>query len=152
MGVFRSLIARLRGSSGQTESAVLELADFIPPVTREDVQRIIRREFPSKDGDAILAILDQYGSESWHPERDRVHIAILKISDGKPEQLLSAVELACSDFRDAISAAEYPEYSKLGFVGVDRMALEDVRRLQARDAKQYYDWLMRKLPETGREL
>jgi hypothetical protein len=49
-----------------------------PTVTRGDVERIVRRDFPADREPEILAMLNEYGTEDWHREPDRVHLAILK--------------------------------------------------------------------------
>jgi hypothetical protein len=41
------------------------MSEHIPKVFRDDVRRIIRREFRSHDVEPILGILDGYGSEEW---------------------------------------------------------------------------------------
>jgi hypothetical protein len=143
MGFLRKMLSWLRGSSDEMGGGASEDADSAPQITREDVLRIIRREFSAENPDAILAILDQYGTESWQAERDRVHLAVVKLSGGDVAQLRDQVGIACRDYRDVIALAEYPEFLAIGLVGVDRMAEEEVRRLQQRDLEQYHQWLKR---------
>jgi hypothetical protein len=107
------------------------------------VVRLVRRAFPSRDPDHILRLLDDYGTEKWHSEKDRVHIAILKLSQGDMEQLQRYVETATYDFRDVIAPAEYPEFRKVGFVGVSRMTTEEIDELRKADWGQYQKWLNR---------
>ncbi len=44
--------------------------------------------------------------------RERVHRAILKLTDGSFEDLKRLVDLALTDYRDVIAPAEYPDYHK----------------------------------------
>ena len=53
-----------------------------PKVTGADVERIVRRDFPADKVSEVLAILDQYGKESWHREPHRVRLAALKLAAG----------------------------------------------------------------------
>ena len=64
--------------------------EYVPKVTREDVSRVIRREFPGNKPELILGILDGYGSEEWQPEKARVQLAILKLSHGDVDASESA--------------------------------------------------------------
>lgn len=68
----------------------------------------VRRESPAATAAAILAVLDRYGLDPHESERERVQVAILKMSAGRHDHLERSVELAKTDFRDALAAAEYP--------------------------------------------
>ena len=92
----------------------------------------------------ILRILDEYGTREYHGEKDRVHLAILKLSEGDVARLQRNVEAATIDFRDVIAPAEYPEFCKVGFVGVSRMTKEEINDLRKSDWEQYEKWLNRK--------
>jgi hypothetical protein len=115
--------------------------DYLPKVTRDDVLRVIRRDFRGNKPELILGILDGYGSEEWQPEKDRVQLAILKLSHGDVERIRELVDTARSDFRDVIAPAEYPGFSEVGFVGVEKMSRDEVARLKADDWRQYQEWL-----------
>ena len=109
-----------------------------PTVTRADVERIVRRDFPDRAAE-ILAMLNEYGPEDWHREADRVHLAILKLSAGSIEQLRSQLEAAKSDYREVLSPAEYPGYTKRMF-RIDRLSSDEQQRIIDADWKQYQDW------------
>ena len=113
----------------------------VPVVGRDDVLRILQRDFSLEDPETVLRVLDEYGTERCHQERDRVHLAILKHSGGSIGRLRQAVEIAKSDCRDAIAPGEYPEFWKLGFSGVTKLDEEAVGELKARDWRQYHAWL-----------
>ena len=71
----------------------------------------------------------------------RVHLAILKLSNGDIRRLREHIETAKSDFRDVISPPEYPEFDAIGFVGVARLSQEEREALKLRDWQQYERWL-----------
>ena len=62
----------------------------------------VRRESPAATAAAILAVLDRYGLDPHESERERVQVAILKMSAGRHDHLERSVELAKTDFRDAL--------------------------------------------------
>ena len=109
--------------------------------TREMVLAKVQRVFPSDDPAEVLSILDLYGAEQHEYERERVQLACLKLSEGNKDALLNAVETAKSDYRDVLSAAEYPGFDRIGFVGVDKLDAEGRRKLIYEDLHQYLSWL-----------
>ncbi len=94
--------------------------------------------FPNEDEEKILGILNLYGRETYERERERVQIAILKLSDGNLEKLRKSIEIAKSDYRDVLAYAEYPEE-----MGKDtwRMSDKEARRIREKDRQQYLNWL-----------
>ena len=122
--------------------------EFVPHVTRADVLRIVRRDFAAHDANQVLAILDQYGAKSWHPEKDRVQLAVLKLSSGSVEYLRQNVKLARRDYRDVISAAEYPRFFPVGVAELDRLSPPEIEQLQELDWQQYKSWLEAARPST----
>ncbi len=69
----------------------------------------VKKCFPGHKEEEIMAFLNLYGEELYERERERVQIAILKLSDGDLDQLLVNVEVAKRDYRDVLAYAEYPE-------------------------------------------
>jgi hypothetical protein len=114
-----------------------------PTVTRADVERIVRREFSPDRELEILAMLSEYGTEEWHGEPDRVHLAILKLSGGDLERLRMQVETAKSDYRDVLGPAEYPGYTKHMF-RIDRLSADEQQKIIDADWKQYQDWFSKR--------
>jgi hypothetical protein len=114
-----------------------------PTVTRGDVERIVRRDFPADREPEILAMLNEYGTEDWHREPDRVHLAILKLCGGEFEQLRSQLEAAKADYRDVLSPAEYPGYTKRMF-RIDRLSKGEQQKIIDADWKQYQDWFSKR--------
>lgn len=99
----------IRDSKKETHGADNEMGQRIPKVTEEDVERIIVREFGRERLQQVLDILHEYGRrEGTRPGSPRVHLAILKIANGNLKMLKIQTENAIIDFRDVVSAAEYP--------------------------------------------
>lgn len=70
----------------------------------------------------------------------RVHLAILKLSEGDPEKLLSYIEAAKGDYRDVLAWAEYPEQLSSGKTRYNT-PLEEYEVMLKRDRRQYEKWL-----------
>lgn len=107
--------------------------------SRELVAGKVKRCFPNDDHEKIMAVLDLYGTELYEQERERVQIAILKLSGGDVEELRENVRMAKSDFRDVLAYAEYPEEMRK-----DTWQMTDnveVGRIRERDRGQYLAWL-----------
>ena len=74
--------------------------------SREDVEKAINLLFQNQI-DFISEMLDVYGQKSHEKERERVHLAILKLSKGDKNQLIYYRDIAKSDYRDVLYWAEY---------------------------------------------
>jgi hypothetical protein len=107
--------------------------------SRELVERLVQRLFSGVPGATVLELLDQYGTESYERERDRVQTAILKLSGGDLKRLAEMVALAKTDYRDALAAAEYPlEFRASGRFETPAAEMDRIRQ---EDRRQYLDWL-----------
>lgn len=106
-----------------------------PNVTRKDVERIARREFPEFFTEA-MAVLEEYTNR----ERDRVQVAVLKLAAGSMQELRRYIEWAKCDWRDVLGPAEYPGYGKKMF-RIEKFSLEEKQKIINADWKQYSDWL-----------
>lgn len=115
----------------------------VPNVSRTDVERIVRREFPADRQAEVLALLDEYGSESWNRAPDRVHLAALKLAGESVERLRAQIEGAKCDYRDVIGAAEYPGYMKR-WTRIQRLSPEERERIIEADWRQYQEWLAKR--------
>ena len=114
-----------------------------PAVTREDVLRIVRRDFSASRFAEVLAILRRYES----PEPYRLWLAALKLAAGKMDALRRRIESARIDFRDVIAEAEYPVYTD-SFLRVQEMARQEKQKIIDRDWQQYQAWLYGKKAKT----
>jgi len=113
----------------------------IPEVTRADVERVVRRDFPADSFSEILSTLDQYDASSGPPSA-RVQLAILKLADGNPTTLRKCIEDAKMDYRDVLAWAEYPDYMRK-VPGPGQRLQSEVDQIIDADWKQYQAWLTR---------
>jgi hypothetical protein len=113
----------------------------VPGVTPEDVTRLIRRDFALYQVADVTAVLQDCGGDDSRISA-RVRIACLKLANGDVEQLQKIVNLAKQDYRDVLTPAEYPEYSRKAW-GKNLPAAE-LHRIYESDWSQYQDWLERK--------
>lgn len=111
-----------------------------PQVTAQDVDRVVRRDFPGVPLAGIYSILARYGEDSFHRETDRVRLAVLKLASGDVSRLKTEIEGATCDYRDTLAAAEYPGYSKKMF-HIDRLAETEKKKIIDSDWIQYEEWL-----------
>jgi len=86
---------------------------------------------------AAMDLLDSYGLETWHREKDRVQLAILKLSGGNLEELRRLVDMAKTDYRDVLAYAEYPGE----FRSASRTPPHELDAIRQRDREQYLAWL-----------
>jgi hypothetical protein len=84
-----------------------------------------------------LDLLDTYGTESWHAERERVQLAVLKQCEGNLERLLELVVLAGRDYRDVLVGAEFHEE----WVAPPGTPAAEMAAIRKRDREQYETWL-----------
>jgi hypothetical protein len=106
--------------------------------SRNLVLKKLRDCFPDPAAaDEALAILETYGTERWHRERDRVHLALLKISEGDLEKLRLYTRGAQTDYRDTLVPAEYPEQWQAS----SKTLPAEMAAIQKRDREQYEAWL-----------
>src|SRR5256885_9079096 len=83
------------------------------PPTRDEVVAVVQKTFPEDAYSRVLELLDSYGIEPYERERERVQLAILKLSNGNEEKLREFVAVAKRDYRDVLFWAENPEEAKL---------------------------------------
>ena len=83
------------------------------PHLRDEVVAVVQKTFPEISHSRVLELLDTYGVESYERERERVQLAILKLSEGNEEKLREFVAVAKRDYRDVLFWAEYPEEARL---------------------------------------
>jgi hypothetical protein len=81
--------------------------------SRDDVLAAIRATFPKGSRTRAWELLDTYGLTAHEGERERVQLAILKLSQGNEEKLRRCVDGAKRDYRDALLLAEYAEEAKM---------------------------------------
>src|SRR6266404_1729723 len=83
------------------------------PHSRDEVVAAVQKIFPETSCPRVLELLDTYGVESYERERERVQLAILKLSEGNEEKLRELVAVAKRDCRDVLLWVENTEEAKL---------------------------------------
>src|SRR5213078_4071273 len=81
--------------------------------SRDEVVAAIQATFLKSAHARVFELLDTYGVESHERERERVQLAILKLSEGNEEKLREFVAVAKRDYRDVLFWAENPDEAKL---------------------------------------
>ncbi len=107
-----------------------------------DVLRILSRDHPAPEREAILRLLTQYGNAPSHAEHARVRLAILKLADGDAAAIATYVQMACLDYRDVVASAESPHTMALGFPAGSDAAAQRRRAFDA-DRRAYESWFTR---------
>lgn len=113
-----------------------------PDVTDDDVRRVAMREFGPENLSRVLAVLEEFGKQKWNQPSARVRMAVLKMANRDLERLKQAMQIAIEDYRDALSAAEYPRYMRE--VGFSDVPHELAQRVIDSDWIQYREWLEKK--------
>jgi hypothetical protein len=115
--------------------------DRIPQVSRQDVERVVRRDYPSELRGRVLVLLDEYQG----PEPDRVKLAVLKCAAGGVDVLPSCLNYTRADHRDVIAPAEFPEFGAFMTHAMKdatlRLSPEEREEISKRDWDQYQRWL-----------
>ncbi len=112
--------------------------------------RLLEKLFPLEDErQLVVDILQQYGHEGFHPEKERVRVAILKLGGKSPERIRYYTLMACRDYRDVLAGAEYP--NQMGHYPWREKDPDRHDELVERDKQQYQDWYLGILWEGNRE-
>jgi uncharacterized protein (TIGR00369 family) len=102
--------------------------------TANDVLAAIRASFPESRWLHVESLLCAYGTEPHEPERERVQLSIVKISEGDEQKIREYVATAKNDYRDVLFWADHPEQAKIDPLERDRV-LEALRKLGAANVK-----------------
>jgi hypothetical protein len=118
---------------------------YLPDVTAHDMTRVIERDFPAE----VHAIILEWIRQVEVREKTRIVIAALKNSKGNLETLKGELANASGWYREIISEAEYPNYTRVMF-RIDRISPEEQARIIEKDKQQYLAWLQRTGPPETR--
>ena len=111
---------------------------FIPEVSDIDVHRIVQRDYALNQHAMILEMVNKAGQK----EKPRIVLACLKNAKGNLEKLKSQLADASGYWREIISQAEYPNYSKKLF-RIDQLSGAEQQAIIDADKSQYLAWLNR---------
>src|SRR5262245_44295789 len=106
-----------------------------PDATEEDVERIVRRDYPANLHDTIRDLIQKV--DCW--EKTRVIVACLKNGGGDFKKLEGELANASGWWREILGEAEYPNYTKVMF-RIDRLPPEEKERIVEKDKAQYLAW------------
>ena len=109
---------------------------FVPDVSDSDVERVITRDWPAEEHEAIRAMIGQVKVR----ETPRVILACLKTSNGDTQRLKRNLADAPGYYREIIGDAEYPNYMRKVF-RIDKLTDAEQLALIEKDKKQYLNWL-----------
>jgi hypothetical protein len=109
-----------------------------PEVTKSDLDRIVRRDFPAEQVPVVEELMSKVEVREW----PRVMLACLKLAAGNLDALRYHVADAPGYYRDIISEAEYPHYTKVMF-RIERFSDEERQRIYDKDWAQYLSWFQR---------
>jgi hypothetical protein len=100
----------------------------------------LKAMFPhGSERDIVTGKLEAYGAEIFHREQARVKLGVLYLVSQEPEKIDSFIELACTDYRDLLCAAEYPHSSRRW--GLQEKEPEKYKKLRDREEKEYLLWV-----------
>jgi hypothetical protein len=109
-----------------------------PSVTEDDVERIVRREYPAT---VVGEILDLIATVRVR-EKPRVVLACLKIAKDDLDRLRANLADASGYYRELLSEAEYPLATKRLF-RIESLPEDEVRAIYEKDWQQHSEWLAR---------
>ena len=112
----------------------------VPDVSETDVARVVRRDFAPDQIDAVMTILNEYGTAEGQRGYHRVRLAALKLANGNIDQLRRQINIAKLDYRDVLAPAEYPDYMKM-VPPSEKIAEDDRQKIIRSDWDQYQSWL-----------
>jgi hypothetical protein len=114
------------------------MSQFIPEVGEQDVERVLARDFPVEHQQEIREMIQ--GVEVR--EKHRVVLACMKNAGGDVQKLKGNLHEASGYYREIISEAEYPFYTKKMF-RIDKLTEREKAEIIEKDKQQYLHWLNR---------
>jgi len=114
------------------------VSQYVPDVTEADIERVVRRDYPPE----ALAAIEALVRDVEVIEKPRVIMACLKNANGDFEKLKGELHNASGWWREIISDAEYPNYTRQWF-RINKLSEEEQQRIIEKDKNQYLAWLRR---------
>ena len=115
-----------------TEAVRQKVRQSFTPEQQAEVTRLLERECANN-----LPFSDIGTDEGL----ERIRLDVLKLADGSAAELRKQIAAAKRDWRDVISAAEYPEAFRLGLLEYTKLDEKTREQIKKRDRKQYLAWL-----------
>ena len=82
---------------------------MFPVHSRDEVVASVQATFPISSWARALELLDGYGADPHERARERVQLAILKLSAGSEEKMREYVAVAKRDYRDVLFGRNIPK-------------------------------------------
>jgi len=114
------------------------MEQYVPDVSPHDVERVVARDYPPEHHEAIHEKIRGIDVR----EKVRVILACLKNGAGDLQKLEGELANAEGWWREIISEAEYPNYTKKMF-RIARLSKDEEARIIEKDKSQYLAWLQR---------
>ena len=114
------------------------LAKLKPFFRAELVEAKIKSLFPADDPQHILQLLDDV-PDVWG--RERLQLAILKLSKGDLNSLRTYAGAARLDYTNVIGQAEYPGALEIGLERYVRLPNPEQEAIHRKDVRQYLQWV-----------
>jgi hypothetical protein len=111
------------------------MQQFVPNVSEEDVDRILKRDFPAEQKE-LLQIIQQIQVT----ERSRVVLACMKNANKDIKKLKYNLQEASGYYREHIGEAESPNYIKKVFQ-IEKLSEDERNKIIEKDKEQYLIWL-----------
>src|SRR5437763_2564551 len=99
----------------------------MPHSRDEVVATFVRNSFPESAHARVIELLDTYGVEPYEQKRERVQLAILKLSGGSEEKLREFVAVAKRDYCVVLGGES--GRSAIGYAGETGTSKKDVRKV-----------------------
>lgn len=113
--------------------------------TPEVVEKKVQQLFASKVWPDVRTVLNEF-VDIFPMGKARVHLALLKLSDGDLVKLRHFVKLANEDSRDVVAHAEYSSQMR----NQKRKSPKSIEGILLEDCQQYLDWLNDTARRTSR--
>jgi len=119
-----------------------------PVVLTPLVIKKVRQLFPPDQQSEAISLLEKecghnlpFSEGDSAQDLERVRLAVIKLTGGSLAELQRQIDIARVDWRDVLSAAEYPEASGMGFVQYSNLDERTRNEIKMRDRQQYVAWL-----------
>jgi len=109
-----------------------------PDVDMQDVERIVRRDYPADLADTILKDIAAVEVR----EKARVVLGCLKLAGGNVDRLRGHLGEASGYYREILGEAEYPLATKR-WSRIESLTDEERASIYDKDWRQYSEWLHR---------
>ena len=112
------------------------------------INRKIRETFPSKDQAEVISLLERECGRNL-PLNDppnlgnleHIRLAVIKLADGKVDELRRQISIAKADWREVLIRAETPEALAFGLVDLMHTDAKTRDEIESRDREQFQAWL-----------